>query len=34
VIYQQYRIVYWVINEERIDILHVLHGSRDLTTLH
>lgn len=31
VIFQSYRIIYWVINEDRIDILTVLHGSRDLT---
>jgi toxin ParE1/3/4 len=30
VIYQHYRIIYAVISEERVDILHVLHGSRDL----
>ena len=31
VIFQSYRIIYWVMNENRIDILTVLHGSRDLT---
>ena len=31
VIFQSYRIIYWVMNEQRIDILTVLHGSRDLT---
>ena len=31
IIFQSYRIIYWVINSERIDILTVLHGSRDLT---
>ena len=30
VIFQSYRIIYWVMNEQRIDILTVLHGSRDL----
>lgn len=31
VIFQSYRIIYWLVNEDRIDILTVLHGSRDLT---
>jgi toxin ParE1/3/4 len=31
VIFQSYRIIYWVVSEHRIDILTVLHGSRDLT---
>lgn len=31
VIFQHYRIIYWLASEERIDILIVLHGSRDLT---
>lgn len=31
VIFQSYRIIYWVVSEERIDIITVLHGSRDLT---
>lgn len=30
VIFQNYRIIYWVINEERLDIITVLHASRDL----
>lgn len=30
-IFQSYRIIYWVINEDRIDILTVLHSRRDLT---
>jgi len=31
IIFQSYRIIYWVISLERIDILAVLHGSRDLS---
>lgn len=31
VIFQHYRIIYWLVSEERVDILSVLHGSRDLT---
>jgi len=31
VIFQHYRIIYWLVSAERIDILSVLHGSRDLT---
>lgn len=31
IIFQSYRIIYWVISIERIDILTILHGSRDLT---
>jgi len=30
VIYQQYRIIYWVLSDEQIDIISVVHGSRDL----
>lgn len=31
VIFQNYRVIYWVMNKDRIDILTVLHSSRDLT---
>lgn len=31
VIFQHYRIIYWLVSEERVDILNVPHGSRDLT---
>lgn len=31
IILQNYRIIYWVMNEQRIDILTVIHGSRDLS---
>ncbi len=31
VIFQNYRVIYWVMDKDRIDILTVLHGSRDLT---
>ena len=30
VIYHQYRIIYWVISDEQVDIVGVVHGSRDL----
>jgi toxin ParE1/3/4 len=30
VICQQYRIIYWLVSEERLDILGVLHSRRDL----
>ncbi|MEN9461890.1 MAG: hypothetical protein RIS84_1910 [Pseudomonadota bacterium] len=30
VIFQSYRIIYWIISDNRIDILAVLHASRDL----
>ena len=30
VIFQHYRILYWIVSEERIDIISVMHGSRDL----
>lgn len=30
VIFQSYRILYWILDAERIDVLAVLHGSRDL----
>lgn len=29
-IFQGYRIMYWIINEKRIDIIAILHGSREL----
>lgn len=32
VIFQSYRIIYWVLSVEQIDILGVLHGSRDLSS--
>lgn len=31
VIFQGYRIMYWIVNEQRIDIIAVIHGSRDLS---
>ncbi len=31
VIFHGYRIMYWIINEQRIDIIAVIHGSRDLS---
>lgn len=31
VIFQNYRIIYWLVNETQIDIITVIHGSRDLT---
>ncbi len=31
VIFQGYRIMYWIISEQRIDIIAVMHGSRDLS---
>ena len=34
VIFQHYRIIYWVVTDDRIDILSVIHGSRDLTRTH
>ena len=30
-IFQRYRILYWVLDDKRIDILSVMHGSRDLS---
>ena len=30
VIFQGYRILYWIINNLRIDVIAVMHGSRDL----
>jgi len=30
VIFQSYRVVYWIIDETRLDITAVMHGSRDL----
>jgi len=30
VIFQSYRILYWIVDEQRIDIIGVVHGSRDL----
>lgn len=30
VIVQHYRIIYWMFNDKRIDIIGVVHGSRDL----
>lgn len=30
IIFHNYRLIYWVINDERVDILGVLHGSCDL----
>ena len=31
VLCRSYRIIYWFINEEQLDIIGVIHGSRDLT---
>jgi toxin ParE1/3/4 len=31
VIFQGYRTIYWIVDEQRIDVLAVVHGSRDLT---
>jgi plasmid stabilization system protein ParE len=31
VIFQGYRIMYCIINEQRIDVIAVMHGSRDLS---
>lgn len=31
VIYCGYRIVYWIVEDDTIDILAVMHGSRDLS---
>lgn len=31
VIFQSYRIIYWLVNEKQIDIITVIHASRDLT---
>lgn len=31
VIFQGYRIIYWIIDEQRTDILATMHGSRDLS---
>ena len=31
VIFQNYRVIYWLVSQQRIDILAVIHGSRDLT---
>ena len=31
VIFQGYRIMYWIIDDQRIDIIAVIHGSRDLS---
>lgn len=31
IIYQHYRIIYWVSSDEQIDIISVVHGSRDLS---
>jgi addiction module RelE/StbE family toxin len=30
IIFQNYRIIYWLVSDERIDIISVVHGSRDL----
>lgn len=32
VLFEDYRIVYWLISGEQIDILGVIHGGRDLTS--
>lgn len=31
VIFQHYRIIYWIVSSNQIDILGVVHGSRDLS---
>lgn len=33
VIFQAYRIIYWIIDAQRIDVLAVVHGSRDLANV-
>lgn len=30
VLCRHYRVIYWVVTDDRIDILSVIHGSRDL----
>jgi len=30
VIFQHYRIIYWVVSDQQIDIISVIHSSRDL----
>jgi toxin ParE1/3/4 len=30
IIFQGYRVMYWIFDEQRIDIVAVIHGSRDL----
>ncbi len=32
VIFQNYRIVYWIFEAERLDIIAVMHGSRDMSS--
>ncbi len=31
VIFRSYRIIYWVISEQQVDIIGVIHGSRNLS---
>ncbi len=31
VIFQHYRVIYWVVNDNQVDIVGVIHGSRDLS---
>jgi toxin ParE1/3/4 len=31
VIFQHYRVIYWVVNDHQLDIVGVVHGSRDLS---
>jgi len=31
IIFQGYRIMYWIVDAERIDIIAVVHGSRDMS---
>lgn len=31
IIFQSYRIIYWIANDNQIDIIAVLHAARDLT---
>lgn len=33
VIFQHYRIIYWVISDTQIEIISVVHGSRDLNRI-
>lgn len=33
IIFQEYRIMYWIIDTERVDIIAVVHGSRDMSNL-
>lgn len=30
IIFEDYRIIYWIVSELRVDVLGIVHGSRDL----